>query len=157
MQGIRSGRKLATACSEQITFIYLSKGYLPKKTAINDFRKANVSYFKDYFQTFLYLFDKKRKDGSTSIFDGSKIEANASKFQIRKKETYEKWVDHLKADIVTIEQELQNNLEDKAIFRRIIMRIENVKALSCVKYLGNVLYFSFILEDSISACKLLRS
>lgn len=115
MQGIRSGRKLATACSEQITFIYLSKGYLPKKTAINDFRKANVSYFKDYFQTFLYLFDKKRKDGSTSIFDGSKIEANASKFQIRKKETYEKWVDHLKADIVTIEQELQNNLEDKAM------------------------------------------
>jgi len=79
MQGIRSGRKLATACKEQLPFIYLSKGYFPKKTAINDFRKANVGYFKDYFQKFLTLFDKNRKDASTSIFDGSKIAANASK------------------------------------------------------------------------------
>lgn len=113
MQGIRSGRKLATACKEQLPFIYLSKGYFPKKTAINDFRKANVGYFKDYFQKFLTLFDKNRKDASTSIFDGSKIAANASKYQTREKATYERWLVHLEEDIAAIEQELQELQEQE--------------------------------------------
>lgn len=106
IKGIRSGRKLATACAEQLPFIYLSKGYLPKKTVLNDFRLANVDYFKNYFQQFLSFFDKKQASGSTSIFDGSKILANASRFQSRDKATYEKWLGHLEQDIEAIEKQL---------------------------------------------------
>ena len=35
IKGIRSGRKLAAECKENIAFIYLSKKYFPKKTVIN--------------------------------------------------------------------------------------------------------------------------
>lgn len=107
MQGIRSGRKLATACSENIAFIYLSKGYFPKKTVINEFRRINVDHFDDLFKQVLGLFDDLEKtDASTSIFDGSKLGANASRWQSRDKATYEKWLSHLSADIETIKKEL---------------------------------------------------
>jgi len=114
MQGIRSGRKLAKACAEQIPFIYLSKSYCPKKSAINDFRKANVIYFKDYFKSFIELFDKQGKDATTSIFDGSKILANASRFQSRDRATYERWLVHLEEDIAAIEQALAEQEEEMA-------------------------------------------
>lgn len=107
IQGIRSGRKLATACSEHIAYIYLSKSYCPKKTLLNDFRKANVSYFKDYFLQFLWMFDRSERDASTSIYDGSKIGANASKYQSRTKKTYSNWLGHLEEDIASIEEELK--------------------------------------------------
>lgn len=106
IQGIRSGRKLTTACSEHIVFIYISKGYFPKKSVINDFRKANVDLFKSYFQQFLVFFEEEQRSASTSIFDGSKILANASRFQSRDKATYERWIAHLEQDIATIEAEL---------------------------------------------------
>jgi len=57
MVGIRSGRKLAQACGEQLPFIYLSKGYHPKQSSINDFRKDNYTHFED-----LFLLDFGRKD-----------------------------------------------------------------------------------------------
>ena len=47
--GIRSGRKLSRACMEQLPFLYLSKGYCPKKTCINEFRKRNYLCFPDLF------------------------------------------------------------------------------------------------------------
>lgn len=106
IKGIRSGRSLAEACCEQISFIYISKGYAPKKTVINDFRKLNVAYFESYFQQFLKLFSIKQGDASTSIFDGSKIEANCSRYQSRNKAKYEKWLAHLEADILAIKEEL---------------------------------------------------
>ncbi len=40
--GIRSGRKLEHACSNDLTFIYLSKGLQPSKSSINDFRKRHT-------------------------------------------------------------------------------------------------------------------
>jgi len=107
MLGIRSGRKLATACGENIGFIYLSKGYFPKKTVINEFRRLNVDHFDDLFKQILGLFDDSEKvDASTSIFDGSKLGANASRWQSRDKATYEKWLGHLSADIEAIKKEL---------------------------------------------------
>ena len=107
MQGIRSGRKLATACSENIAFIYLSKGYFPKKTVINEFRRLNVDHFDNLFRQVLGLLgDSERIDASTSIFDGSKLGANASRYQSRDKATYERWLGHLSADIEAIKKEL---------------------------------------------------
>jgi transposase len=107
MQGIRSGRKLAIACKENIAYIYISKGYFPKKTVINEFRRLNVDHFDDLFRQVLGLIeDTDIKDASTSIFDGSKLGANASKYQSRDKATYERWLSHLSADIEAIEKEL---------------------------------------------------
>jgi len=107
MLGIRSGRKLATACGENIAFIYLSKGYFPKKTVINEFRRLNVEHFDDLFKQVLGLFDDSEQiAASTSIFDGSKLGANASRYQSRDKATYERWLGHLSADIEAIKKEL---------------------------------------------------
>lgn len=111
MLGIRSGRKLAQACRENIGFIYLSKGYYPQKTSINEFRRIHVDHFDNLFKQVLGLFDleeasKKGLDASTSIFDGSKIRANASKYQTRDKSTYERWLNYLSEDIAEIREEL---------------------------------------------------
>jgi len=53
------------------------------------------------------MFDRSERDASTSIYDGSKIGANASKYQSRTKETYSKWLGHLEEDIASIEEELE--------------------------------------------------
>ena len=128
MQGIRSGRQLATACSEQIPFIYLSKGYFPKKTVINSFRQANVEYFKDYFEEFIQLFDQESRSATTSIFDGSKIGANASRFQSREKATYERWLVHLEEDIGLIEKALQQEADAD---RQASLQVDLTKKKNC--------------------------
>ena len=47
--GIRSGRKLEKACKEDLAFLYLSKGYRPSKSVINDFRKVHFQHFTNLF------------------------------------------------------------------------------------------------------------
>jgi len=47
--GLRSGRKLSTACTENIAFIYLSKGHQVSKSVLNDFRSANYQHFSNLF------------------------------------------------------------------------------------------------------------
>jgi len=101
--GIRSGRKLAMACEESLPFIYLSKGYFPKKSAINDFRKDNYLYFSDLFvQVLEKCMDADLANPSLSIIDGSKLASNSSKGRSKTKEKYEKWQDHLLQDIATL-------------------------------------------------------
>jgi len=103
-QGLRSGRKLATACEESIPFIYLSKGYAPKKSAINDFRKNNYIHFADLFIQVLHkCMDEDLADPSQSIVDGSKLESNSAKRRTKSKEKYEKWRSHLLEDIASLE------------------------------------------------------
>jgi len=107
--GIRSGRKLASACVESIPFIYLSKGYFPKKSAINDFRKDNYLLFTDLFlQVMKKCMDAELADPKLSIVDGSKIESNSSKKRTKTKEKYEKWQLHLLEDIASLENALEN-------------------------------------------------
>lgn len=110
IKGIRSGRKLATACEENIAFIYLSKNYFPKKTAINNFRHKHYATFELLFQEVLGLFNDLEKDGSTSIFDGSKLRANASKKRTKTKMKYEKWLEVLEEDLKEIKEELSCEL-----------------------------------------------
>jgi len=106
--GIRSGRKLARACEESIPFIYLSKGYFPKKSAINDFRKANYSYFSDLFvQVLKKCMDADLADPSLSMIDGSKVESDSSKSRTKTKEKYEKWQNYLQEDIASLNSIMQ--------------------------------------------------
>ena len=111
-QGIRSGRKLATACEESLPFIYLSKGYYPKKSAINDFRKNNYTYFSDLFIQVLHkCIDEDLVNLSPSIVDGSKLESDSAKRQTKTKEKYEKWQSHLLEDIASLEATLKDSLD----------------------------------------------
>jgi len=110
-QGLRSGRKLATACEESIPFIYLSKGYAPKKSAINDFRKNNYIHFADLFiQVLDKCMSEDLADPSQSIVDGSKLESDSAKRRTKSKDKYEKWRNHLLEDIASLE-ELEATLE----------------------------------------------
>lgn len=113
IKGIRSGRKLAEACEENVGFIYLSKNYFPKKTVLNDFRCKHYKYFEIFFQEVLMLFDKSDINGSTSIFDGSKIKANASKKKTKTSAKYKKWLTVLSEDIKEIEEELSLELPEE--------------------------------------------
>lgn len=109
--GIRSGRKLSTSCQENLPFIYLSKGYFPKKTVLNEFRRKNYLYFHDLFVQVLKIADQQGiGDFTFSIGDGTKIEANSSKHRTKNKEQFGKWRASLLEDISEIEKEL---LEEK--------------------------------------------
>lgn len=108
--GIRSGRKLSTACKENLAFIYLSKGYQPSKSVINDFRKANYQHFSNLFsQVLKKCMALGMANPELSIVDGSKIRANSAKRATKTKEQYEKWQKHLLADIASIEEEISNS------------------------------------------------
>jgi len=113
--GIRSGRKLAAACELNIPFIYLSKGYFPKKSAINDFRKDNYSFFSDLFlQVLTKCMEADLADPELSITDGSKLESNSSKGRTKTKDQYEKWQAHLLEDIASLENTLKESAADTA-------------------------------------------
>ena len=116
MEGIRSGRKLAKACKENLPFIYLSKGYQPKKSAINDFRKKHYAHFSSLFlQVLSKCSEAGLVDASLSIVDGSKIEADSSKKRTKTKEQFEKWQQHLKEDIAALEKEAQDEAAKKKL------------------------------------------
>lgn len=109
--GVRSGRKLATSCQENLPFIYLSKGYFPKKTVLNEFRRKNYLYFHDLFvQVLKIAVQQGIGDFTFSIGDGTKIEANSSKHRTKNKDQFDKWRASLLEDISEIEKEL---LEEK--------------------------------------------
>lgn len=106
MEGIRSGRKLAKACKENLPFIYLSKGYQPQKSAINDFRKKHYTHFANLFVQMLNKCSEAGLvDASLSIVDGSKIEADSSKKRTKTKEQLEKWQQNLMEDIAALEKQ----------------------------------------------------
>ena len=104
--GIRSGRKLSKACKENLPFIYLSKGYQPGKSVINDFRKDNYQHFSSWFnQVLKKCIASGLGDAELSIVDGSKLRANSSKRRTKTEEQYEKWEQRLLADIASLEKE----------------------------------------------------
>ena len=115
--GIRSGRKLSTSCKENLPFIYLSKGYFPKKTALNEFRRKNYLYFHDLFVQVLKIASQQGiGDFTFSMADGTKIGANSSKHRTKNKEQFDKWGASLLEDISEIEKELSEekmNLEEE--------------------------------------------
>jgi transposase len=117
--GVRSGRKLATSCQENLPFIYLSKGYFPKKTVLNEFRRKNYLYFHDLFVQVLNMASQQGiGDFTFSMADGTKIGANSSKRQTKNKEQFGKWKASLLEDILEIEKELSEEeigLEDEGV------------------------------------------
>ena len=103
--GIRSGRKLSIACRENLPFIYLSKGYFPGKSVINDFRKDNHQHFSDLFKQILVkCMELGLGDPKISISDGSKISAHSSKRRTKDLAGFKKWRQTLAEDIASLEE-----------------------------------------------------
>jgi len=78
--GIRSSRKLARACLEDVAFRVLCAGSEPDFRTINSFRKRHLSALSDLFVQVLLLAKEAGlvKLGHVAI-DGTKVKANASK------------------------------------------------------------------------------
>lgn len=105
--GIRSGRKLSTACKEDLAFMYLSKSYQISKSVFNDFRQANYLHFTNLFNQVLQkCLATGLADPSLSIIDGSKIRANSAKKATKTQEKYEKWRTFLLEDIASLKKEI---------------------------------------------------
>lgn len=110
MTGMRSGRKLETACRTDLVFIYLSKCYRIGKSTINDFRKDHYIHFASLFAQILQkCIEVGIVDPSISIADGSKIDANSSKKRSKTKVQYEKWQHCLEEDIAELKKAALDN------------------------------------------------
>lgn len=137
--GIRSGRKLSNACKEHISFLYLSKGYHPSKSVINDFRKANYKHFKALFiQVLEKCIALELVTPSLSIVDGSKMAANSSKKVTKSQEQYEKWKTHLLEDIASIEKVLSEASQKQTALKKKLVKKESLgkKIDAAVELLG---------------------
>ena len=105
--GIRSSRKLAKACENNIEVIWMLGGLTPDFRTIADFRKDNISNLKKVFKEFTRRVTVDMKTGFVSI-DGSKFKAANSKdnnFTILKLDDRIKWLDdHTQEYLRLIEQ-----------------------------------------------------
>lgn len=78
--GVRSSRKLAVACQENVAFRYLSGNKMPSHSAFANFRRRHLGAMHDLF---VQVFELCREAGLVNLghvgIDGSKFKANASK------------------------------------------------------------------------------
>ena len=79
IRGIRSSRRLASECRENIGFMYLCRGATPGFRTICRFRSENESLLQSAFSELIRrLMDAGVVSGRHIIVDGSKVRANAS-------------------------------------------------------------------------------
>lgn len=103
--GIRSGRKISSACESDVAFMYLSSMYKPDFRTINDFRKDNVKAVEQLFIEVVKLCEAMNMVNiGTLVIDSTKLRANASNRRTKTKEQYEHW-------LAGIEQQVQGVLE----------------------------------------------
>jgi transposase len=77
--GIRSGRKIASACESDTAFMYLSSMYKPDFRTINDFRKDNIDFVHNAFMHIIQLCKELGMcKAGMLIIDSTKLKANAS-------------------------------------------------------------------------------
>ncbi len=79
---VRSSRKLAMACRENVVFMYLAEKVSPDFRTIARFRKENHFFVKNAFKTTVELAEKSKfLDLSFISIDGTMLKANAGKKQ----------------------------------------------------------------------------
>ena len=121
--GVRSGRRLSIACRENLPFIYLSKGYFPGKSVINDFRKDNHQHFSGLFvQVLAKCMELGLGDPKISINDGSKISAHSSKRRTKDLAGFEKWRQTLQVDIASLESVVVEKKEEISFKKNLKLR-----------------------------------
>lgn len=138
IDGIRSARKLAKSCSENIIYIYLSEKINPDFRTISDFRMNNPELLKQVIvQVNQIALEYKMLNLNQLMIDGTSIKANASDEKIIAKESVDrllKYIDEeikkdIKIDKLDEEQynqelnRLPKDLDDKDKRRKIIKKI----------------------------------
>ena len=82
ISGICSSRKLASACYDSISLMWLISGATPSKSCICDFVKNNEVPIQNTFKLFVkFLKDADFVDGDVTVDDGTKIRAQNSRNQ----------------------------------------------------------------------------
>lgn len=114
--GVRSSRKIAKKCEDDIAFRYLAGNNFPKFRAIADFRQRHIAAFKELFVQVLILCSEAGlvKLGHVSL-DGTKIKANASKHKAMSYERMQSEEEKLSQEIAALiaEAEKIDASEDK--------------------------------------------
>ena len=94
--GVRSSRKLAKRCEEDLAFMFLCCKETPDFRTINDFRKDHLEELKEYFKDIVLLGRQLGLGLSKAIFiDGTKIRANASAKKSKKEEKLDELIREL--------------------------------------------------------------
>jgi transposase len=98
--GIRSGRKIATACECDTAFMYLANMYRPDFRTINDFRKDNIGFVQTAFVHIVQLCKGLGMcKAGLLIIDSTKLKANASADKSKTREQYEQWLERIESDV----------------------------------------------------------
>lgn len=106
--GIRSGRKIASHCETDLAFMYLVQMYRPDFRTVNDFRKMNLKDIETYFiDTIRMAQGLGMANMGVVAIDGSKFKANAAARLSKDKESYQRWLGHIKDSIKDILAEAQ--------------------------------------------------
>jgi len=112
--GIRSGRKIATACESDTAFMFLANMYKPDFRTINDFRKDNILFIHDAFVQIVRLCQSIGMcQVGTLTIDGTKIKANASGVNSKTKKEYQQWLEKINKEIKDILQEADKKDQDE--------------------------------------------
>ena len=114
--GMRSGRKIASACETDTAFMYLAQMHKPDFRTINDFRKNHSAEIETYFTEIVKVCKKMEmaKVGTICI-DGSKLKASASARRTKDEEGYGAWLARIEKEIEEIlsEAEETDRAEDE--------------------------------------------
>jgi len=106
--GVRSSRKLARHCQEDVAFRVLAANNTPDFRTISDFRKRHVETLKHLFAEILLMCKKAGlvKFGHISL-DGTKIKANASKHKAMSYGRMKQEITRLEGEIAQLLQEAE--------------------------------------------------
>lgn len=108
--GLRSGRRIASACESDTAFMYLSSMHRPDFRTINDFRKDNIKFIQEAFvQIVLICKELGMAKAGSIIIDSTKLKANANIKHSKTKEQYEAWLQQINTDIEKIILEASDN------------------------------------------------
>lgn len=114
VDGIRSSRRIAKNCQENVVYIYLSEKLGPDFRTISDFRKDNKKLVKNVFlQLSRFGIEHGLIDLNSLFIDGTTIKANANddkNFSIEVLNKLEKYIDHL------IEESIKTDEEEDEIY-----------------------------------------
>ena len=114
--GVRSSRKIAQKCEDEVAFRYLAANNFPKFRAIADFRQRHLNAFKKLFVEILTICQTTGlvKLGHVSL-DGTKIKANASKHKAMSYERMQAEEERLSKEIeaLVVESQKIDQTEDQ--------------------------------------------
>lgn len=114
--GVRSSRKLAQKCEDEVAFRYLTGNRFPKFRAIAKFRVRHVAAFQKIFLEILTICQEAEivQVGHVSL-DGTKIKANASKHKAMSYERMQSEEERLIQQIAKMSDEAEkiDQAEDK--------------------------------------------